>query len=526
MRCSPTPASSATRATSRAPGSPRTRGRPGAAAGFRELAARAQPARPRSGRATRRGAGRGEDRGTIRRPAGDRGGRCTGAGRGEARRLRRRGARHRRARHLAGREEPDPRLPPDRDRQQARRGARRRPPVQPPGGARRRRHGRRHRRSSSPIEAGLPVRIKDVAPRPLAAALAHASEPFEKQVKRGRLTPAEARARLNLLHPTLEDDGPRRVRPRDRGDRREARGQAAVFAELSQRASRRPPCWPPTPPRCRSTIGRTPAPASGGGHALLQSGRPHAAGGGGRRPAHGPLGVVRTVFAFARRLGKTPVWSARARASWSTGCSPSTPPRRSGCWTRATRSRIIDRAMSTGGCRWGRCVLADEVGIDVSAKVGQILHAGFRRSPGLPRLARAPARPGRLGVKSGAGSTATKVEGTGSRPGALRGDRPAAQGEDRADPEALAERLVLPMVNEAARCLEERIVGRSGSARSGDDLRHRLPALPRRSLPLGGELRARPGRRTPRGARTQRRPPPSPLRGPSPRAAAGGFDAL
>lgn len=125
----------------------------------------------------------------------------------------------------------------------------------------------------------------------------------------------------------------------------------------------------------------------------------------------------------------------------------------------------IDGALRDFGFPVGPFKLLDEVGIDICAHVAPILHAAFGARMAPPDGAQAMVEAGRLGRKSGRGfyrwrgrragrEVDTTVYGVlGVRPGAAIGA------------EAIVDRTVLPMVNEAVRCLDEGILR---SARDGD----------------------------------------------------------
>jgi len=126
------------------------------------------------------------------------------------------------------------------------------------------------------------------------------------------------------------------------------------------------------------------------------------------------------------------------------------------------RIEEVDRAMVDWGMPMGPLRLADEVGLDVSAKVGHILHEAFGDRLPFPGWFDRLPQGGRLGVKNGKGIYRYEGRrGKGVDPAVydeigVRPSKPAG------DPEALAERMVLPMVNEAARCLAEGIVDAAG----------------------------------------------------------------
>lgn len=107
----------------------------------------------------------------------------------------------------------------------------------------------------------------------------------------------------------------------------------------------------------------------------------------------------------------------------------------------------IDDAAVEFGMPVGPIELADVVGLDVAAHVGEIIAADLGRPvPNLSRLRELVAL-GKLGRKSGAGFYLWK-DGKPVKP-------PAAAGEPA--PPDLIDRLILVLVNECAACLRERI---------------------------------------------------------------------
>jgi 3-hydroxyacyl-CoA dehydrogenase / enoyl-CoA hydratase / 3-hydroxybutyryl-CoA epimerase len=106
----------------------------------------------------------------------------------------------------------------------------------------------------------------------------------------------------------------------------------------------------------------------------------------------------------------------------------------------------IDEAAVAFGMPMGPIELADVVGLDVAAHVGEIIATDLGRpAPNLTRLRELVAL-GKLGRKSGAGFYLWKD----GKPG-----KPAAGGEPA--PRDLIDRLILVLVNECAACLRERI---------------------------------------------------------------------
>jgi 3-hydroxyacyl-CoA dehydrogenase/enoyl-CoA hydratase/3-hydroxybutyryl-CoA epimerase len=130
------------------------------------------------------------------------------------------------------------------------------------------------------------------------------------------------------------------------------------------------------------------------------------------------------------------------------------------------RIEEIDRALTGFGFPVGPITLLDEVGLDIAGKSAPILAAAFgERLAPAPALARVVAA-GRLGRKGQSGFYRYDAEG---KKGGVDESVYAftAAGSVRASPPAdvIVARTVLPMLNEAVRCLEEGIIR---SPRDGD----------------------------------------------------------
>jgi 3-hydroxyacyl-CoA dehydrogenase / enoyl-CoA hydratase / 3-hydroxybutyryl-CoA epimerase len=128
----------------------------------------------------------------------------------------------------------------------------------------------------------------------------------------------------------------------------------------------------------------------------------------------------------------------------------------------------VDRALTAFGMPVGPVTLLDEVGIDVGAKVGKILHHAFGDRMKPPPALEQVIADGRLGRKSKKGFY---------RYGEQKGGKkkevdetvydllPGGRARRQVPREEIAERVVLQLVNEAIRCLGEGILR---SARDGD----------------------------------------------------------
>ena len=170
--------------------------------------------------------------------------------------------------------------------------------------------------------------------------------------------------------------------------------------------------------------------------------------------------TIATAVALARRLGKTPVV---VRDSPGFVVNRILMP-----YLREAMHLLedgyplleVDAAMRQFGMPMGPFEVLDEVGLDVARNAAEVLSRAFpdrmTMSPMLDKMIEAK----RLGKKSGIGfyrHGQKRVEAPGLRRflGLRRARRPLSR-------DALAERMVLAMVNEAALCLEEEIAADAG----------------------------------------------------------------
>ena len=307
-------------------------------------------------------------------------------------------------------------------------------------------------------KADLPVRILDLRADALATALSHAAALFDRQVRRRRLAPAARRRKMALLKPTLDATTLAASDFVVEAVVESLPVKQQVMADLDRRLAPDAILATNTSSLSIDAIG------SGTAHRGRVVGM-HFFNPVDRMPLVEVVvgertagAAASTVSAFARRLGKTPVvvrecpgflvnrllmfYSAEA------------------LWLIDEGHRIedVDRAMVDWGMPMGPARLADEVGLDVAAKVSHILTEAFgERLPFPPWLDRLP-EGGRLGLKNGRGIylyEGRKAKRVDPAVAAEIGITPR-----RAAPElaALARRMILPMVNEAARCLAEGIV--------------------------------------------------------------------
>lgn len=168
--------------------------------------------------------------------------------------------------------------------------------------------------------------------------------------------------------------------------------------------------------------------------------------------------AVSTIAAFARKLGKTVVLCKDGPGFVVNRILAPYMNEAAFLLEEGNSIQALDEAMLEFGMPMGPMALLDEVGIDVAAKAGHVLSDAFgermREAASLQKLLADQ----RLGKKNGRGMYIWK-EGKRVAPDAsvykLMGLKPV---EGKMTPEAIAERMVLAMINEASRILADRIV--------------------------------------------------------------------
>lgn len=175
--------------------------------------------------------------------------------------------------------------------------------------------------------------------------------------------------------------------------------------------------------------------------------------------------AVATCVALGKAQGKTVIVVGDGPGFYTTRIL--TPYLMEAAWLigEGVAIEAIDRALVNFGFPVGPVTLMDEVGLDTGAKVCKVMHAAMGERIALPPGLDALLADKRLGRKNGRGFY--RYEG-----GKKAGVDPSVyaafgQGGPRLKlPEAtLVDRVLLQMVNEAARCLEEKILR---SAEDGD----------------------------------------------------------
>jgi 3-hydroxyacyl-CoA dehydrogenase/enoyl-CoA hydratase/3-hydroxybutyryl-CoA epimerase len=177
------------------------------------------------------------------------------------------------------------------------------------------------------------------------------------------------------------------------------------------------------------------------------------------------LEVIATAVALGKRQGKTVILAGDAPGFYTNRVLG--PYMNEAAWLLVEGAAIdeLDAALVAFGYPVGPITLLDEVGIDVGAKVGTILHAGFGERMKPPEALRAVLDSGRLGRKNGKGFYRYGAGKKKVVDETVYDLLPGGRGRRRFPAAEMAERLALALVNEAARALGDGIVR---SPRDGD----------------------------------------------------------
>jgi len=307
-------------------------------------------------------------------------------------------------------------------------------------------------------DKGFPARLKDISPEPLAHGFKAAADVWREQVKRRRLTPSAFRKKMGLVSGGLDYAGFARaevtieavvekleVKRAVLREWEQAVGDDAIFASNTSTL----------PITSIASAARLPRRVAGM-HFF--------------NPVHRmPLvevirgekssdETVATIFDLARKMGKTPIVVRDApgflvNRILAPYLSEAVRLLEEGCGIEE-----VDRAMTRFGMPVGPLALIDDIGIDVAAKGGATLAAAFPERLPLAGNFETLLADGRLGRKSGRGFYRYRGSKREKPDPDTLGARPAGRGIGALPPEVIEARLLMPMINEAAFCLEDRIV--------------------------------------------------------------------
>jgi 3-hydroxyacyl-CoA dehydrogenase / enoyl-CoA hydratase / 3-hydroxybutyryl-CoA epimerase len=304
--------------------------------------------------------------------------------------------------------------------------------------------------------AGITVRMKDVDLKPLGTGLRHAREVFEREARRRRRPRRQVEAWMGRIVPTTTYAGFESLPVTVEAVVEDLQVKRQVLLELEERTQGR--CLFATNTSslridliaegCRfpenvigmhffNPVDRMPLVEVVRGSATSDE-------------------AVATVVELVRKLRKTPVVVNDGPGFLVNRILMAYLSEALHLLREGTPIETVDRAMVRFGMPMGPFELLDQVGIDVAHKVERILSEAFSERVRAPRILEGAYAERRLGKKSGAGFYRWRAEKRG-RPDPTvyalvndRGGRIAPDGE-------MIDRMVLPMINEAALCLAEGI---------------------------------------------------------------------
>src|SRR5262245_54685130 len=343
--------------------------------------------------------------------------------------------------------------------------------------------------AQSLARAGLPVRLKDIDAEALSRGLSHAHDLFRDEVRKERLSRREGEQKPDLISPTLEYTGLRRC---------DVVIEAVVESlAVKHKVLREVESAVPEGFLFATNTSSLPIDAIGAEGRGAEARRPEEVVGlHFFNPVHKMplLEVIRgprtsqealaTAVALAKRIGKIPVVVGDAPGFLVNRILMSYLGEALVMLEEGGLIEEIDRVMLDFGMPMGPLALLDQIGIDVANHVAGVLSEAFRdRSPRSTALQILKDK-GWLGRKSGRGfylysSGAVEGGAAGTSGAGASGKTPRARRRPEGPPREVNEavyglvsarprhhldsgptetRLVLPMINEAARCLEGGIV--------------------------------------------------------------------
>lgn len=307
----------------------------------------------------------------------------------------------------------------------------------------------------------IPVRLKDISMDAIALGMRSARKVFDSRVKRRRMTRSDVRRKMSSITGTLHYSGFRQNDIVIEAIVENMDVKKKVLSDLSAHIA----------PTCIVASNTSSLSITEMAHAVSYPER--FAGMHFFNPVHRmPLvevirgrqtsdETVATLYEFAKRLGKTPIvvhdgpgflvnrllmpYLNEAGFLVEEGC----PIDR------------LDRVMTSFGMPMGPCLLIDEVGIDVAYKVGKIFEQSFGSRVQGSHAVEKLYNKGRLGKKGQLGFYRHGKE-TAVDPDVYAILQPAALFSVSDD--VMLRRMIFPMINEAARCLDE------GIAACADDI--------------------------------------------------------
>lgn len=307
---------------------------------------------------------------------------------------------------------------------------------------------------------GLRARLKDIDHEPVAQALQHARGLFDKAVDRRKLSRREAEQAMERISGGVDYSGFGQLDLVVEAVVERMDVKRTVLAEVEEEV----------PDECVLTTNTSTLSVDEMAQALQRPGR--FCGMHFFNPVHRmPLvevirgegtsdGAVATVYALAVDLGKVPVVVRDGPGFLVNRVLGPYLNEAAFLLAEGASVETVDAAATAFGLPMGPLRLVDEVGIDIARHAGEVLHEAFgERMAPAPPLARL-GETDRLGKKGGLGFYRYengKEQGVDDKIYALLGDSVPPE-RTKVEESEIRARLVLAMINEAARALEEGIV--------------------------------------------------------------------
>jgi len=308
-------------------------------------------------------------------------------------------------------------------------------------------------------ENGFPIRIKDIAPPALDGALETAASQWSRQVRRRRLTRRERDRRLERLSFTLDYTGFRHVDFVFEAVVENLDVKHKVLAELEREVGEEAVIASNTSSlRIADIAGETQHPERVVGLHFFNPVH--------RMPlvevvagARSASWATATAYRVALDLGKTPILVRDEPGFLVNRLLAFYLGEAIHLFERGADPVRVDRLLTDFGMPMGPYELLDQIGLDVAEKVTHTMTEAYgERLPRQATLGRL-VEEGHLGKKSGQGFYLYP----GGKKGSIAPAAQAASGRASAwnpSDENIVDRLLLLMVNEAARCLEDQVVRR------------------------------------------------------------------
>ena len=308
-------------------------------------------------------------------------------------------------------------------------------------------------------EKGLPIRIKDIQPEALEGAMQTAGSLWHKGVARRRMTPAQRDRKLENLSFTLDYSGFRHV--------------DFVFEAVVENLDVKHQVISDTESHTAAdTIIASNTSSLRIGDIAAKARHPerivglHFFNPVDRMPlvevisgAHSDPAAVAATYKLALDLGKTPIFVKDSPGFLVNRLLAFYLGESLALLEAGGDQRTIDRTLEAFGMPMGPFALLDQIGLDVADKVTGVVGSAFGDRLPQTKVISALVKKGNLGKKSSRGFYAYN-KGRAQAPALdvqeAAGDPPPLSVSE----EGILDRLLLPMINEAARCLEEGVVSR------------------------------------------------------------------